>query len=47
VHPDDLAVLKRDGGRHFRNVQQVLAAAGGDRKPVLDLVEEDGVGADE
>lgn len=35
---DEAAVLGDDGIR-LRDIQQVLAIAGGDRKPVLELIE--------
>ncbi|MEL6349987.1 MAG: KH domain-containing protein [Myxococcota bacterium] len=39
VHPDDLARVRGEDGAPFRAIQQVLSAAGGARKPILDLIE--------
>lgn len=39
VHASDEAAVLGDGGVRFRDIQQVLAIAGGDRKPVLELIE--------
>jgi uncharacterized protein len=40
----DLPVVQ---GRCFRDIQQVLAIAGGDRKPVLELIEPETADAEE
>jgi len=34
-------VLKDNEGQFFRAIQQVLSAAGGSTKPILELVEDD------
>ncbi len=39
VHPEDIERVRGAGGKRLRALQQVLAAAGGSRKPVLDLME--------
>jgi predicted RNA-binding protein YlqC (UPF0109 family) len=39
VHDDDYAAVRGDEGRNFQAIQQVVAAAGGSVKPVLDLME--------
>lgn len=39
VNAADLASVRGDDGIRFRDIQQVLAIAGGDRKPVLELIE--------
>ena len=41
MHPDDVNVLKDNEGQFFRAIQQVLSAAGGSTKPILELVEDD------
>ena len=41
VHADDQATLLDNEGALLGSIQQVLAIAGGDRKPVLDLVNRD------
>ena len=41
VAEEDRARLKADDGALLASIQQVLAIAGGDRKPVLDLVSRD------
>ncbi len=41
VHDDDRQRLTADDGALIASIQQVLAIAGGDRKPVLDLVNRD------
>ena len=41
VHEDDRARLTDDDSALLGAIQQVLAIAGGDRKPVLDLVGRD------
>ena len=38
VHPDDVEQVRGPDNRHFAAMQMLLAVAGGDRKPVLDLV---------
>lgn len=38
----DVERIRGEGNNRLRAIQQVLSAAGGDRKPVLDLVENDG-----
>ena len=39
VHDDDYANVRGEEGRNFQAVQQVVAAAGGSVKPVVDLME--------
>lgn len=39
AHRDDLGDLRGPDGVNLRAVQQVLSAAGGARKPVIDLVD--------
>ncbi len=39
VHDDDRGNVRGEGGRTLRAIQQVLAIAGGSRKPVLDLID--------
>ena len=39
VHPEDEDAIRGDDGERFRAIQQILAAAGGKRKPVLELVD--------
>jgi predicted RNA-binding protein YlqC (UPF0109 family) len=39
VHPDDLEAVRGPRGAVFHSMQQVLAIAGGARKPVLDLID--------
>jgi hypothetical protein len=39
VNAADEAAVLGDGGMRLRDIQQVLAIAGGDRKPVLELIE--------
>lgn len=41
VHRDDVQRVKGEGRSRLRAMQQVLAVAGGPRKPVLDLIEAD------
>ena len=42
VHPDDASALRDgDDGGAFSAMQKVIAVAGGDRKPVLDLLDSD------
>lgn len=43
VADEDRARLTADDGALLASIQQVLAIAGGDRKPVLDLVSRDAV----
>ncbi len=47
VHPDDLDAVKGEDHAHMRAMQQLLAVAGGPRKPVLDLVETSAAGSEE
>lgn len=42
VNAADEAAVRGDGGMRLRDIQQVLAIAGGDRKPVLELIESGG-----
>ena len=42
LHPDDIASVRGEDNGRFRAIQQILSAAGGERKPVLDLIEESG-----
>lgn len=43
VAADDMDAVRGDDGIRLRDIQQVLSIAGGDRKPVLELIEpEDG-----
>ena len=46
VHDDDRQRLTANDGALIASIQQVLAIAGGDRKPVLDLVNRDGEAAE-
>jgi predicted RNA-binding protein YlqC (UPF0109 family) len=46
VHPDDRARLTGNDGALLGSIQQVLAIVGGDRKPVLDLLDRDGESSD-
>jgi predicted RNA-binding protein YlqC (UPF0109 family) len=46
VNDEDVARVRGEDGSLFRAMQQVLSSAGGDVKPVLDLVT-DGGAADE
>ena len=39
VHPDDMGAVRGDDGSRFRAIQQILSAAGGKRKPVLELID--------
>ena len=39
VNAADEAAVRGDDGIRLRDIQQVLAIAGGDRKPVLELIE--------
>jgi predicted RNA-binding protein YlqC (UPF0109 family) len=41
VHEEDVARVRGEDGAIFRAMQQILSSAGGDVKPVLDLVNED------
>ena len=41
VAPEDRERLTQNDGALLGSIQQVLAIAGGDRKPVLDLVDRD------
>ncbi len=47
VHPDDLSRVRGPEEAHLRAIQQVLSAAGGTRKPVLDLRETGSSSAEE
>ncbi len=47
VHPDDLDAVRGPKGKHLKALQQLLAVAGGPRKPVLDLIEPEADGAEE
>jgi predicted RNA-binding protein YlqC (UPF0109 family) len=43
VNAADVGKVRGPKGRRFQDIQQVLAIAGGDRKPVLELIDsEDG-----
>ena len=43
VAAEDMDAVRGDDGIRLRDIQQVLSIAGGDRKPVLELIEpEDG-----
>ena len=44
IHAADEARVRGEDNRRLRAIQQVLAAAGGSRKPILDLIQ---AGADE
>ena len=39
VNPEDVDQLQGNDGKNFQAIQQVLSAAGGRRKPVLDLIQ--------
>lgn len=39
VNAADEAAVRGDDGIRLRDIQQVLAIAGGDRKPVLELID--------
>ncbi len=39
VHPDDFGLFSDEADGNFQAIQQVLSAAGGQRKPVLELVD--------
>lgn len=39
LNPADHDAVRGEDNQQLRNIQQVLSAAGGDRKPVLDLIE--------
>jgi len=39
VHDDDFGRVRGEEGRTFQAIQQVVAAAGGSVKPVVDLME--------
>ena len=45
LNPEDVENVRGEDNRRLRAIQQVLSAAGGDRKPVLDLIESDEVAA--
>jgi hypothetical protein len=45
LNPEDIERVRGEDNRRLRAIQQVLSAAGGDRKPILDLVENDEVAA--
>lgn len=47
VNPADLDQVRGPKGRRFQDIQQVLAIAGGDRKPVLELIESEDDAAEE
>ena len=47
VHPDDLGAVRGPKGELLRSMQQLLAVAGGPRKPVLDLIEPSGSASEE
>ena len=47
LHPEDVATVRGDDNGRLRAIQQVLSAAGGDRKPVLDLIEGSRAAAEE
>ena len=47
VAEEDRSRLTADDGALLASIQQVLAIAGGDRKPVLDLVSRDAEGQDQ
>lgn len=47
VHPDDLRAVRGPNNQLLRSMQQLLAVAGGPRKPVLDLIEPGGSGQEE
>jgi len=39
VHPDDEEAMRGQDGQILRAMQQILSVAGGDVKPILDLVD--------
>lgn len=39
IHSTDEARVRGEDNRRLRAIQQVLAAAGGSRKPILDLIQ--------
>ncbi|MFT4979610.1 MAG: putative RNA-binding protein YlqC (UPF0109 family) [Myxococcota bacterium] len=39
LNPADFDAIRGEDNNRLRAIQQVLSAAGGDRKPVLDLIE--------
>lgn len=39
VHADDVDAVRGNDGSRFRAIQQILSAAGGKRKPVLELID--------
>lgn len=45
LNPADLDAIRGEDNRRLRAIQQVLSAAGGDRKPVLDLIENEDAAA--
>lgn len=47
VSEDDLDHFRGEGDADFQAVQQVLAAAGGRRKPILELVDPSELSAEE
>ena len=47
LHPEDVAAVRGEDSSLLRAIQQVLSASGGDRKPVLDLIEGSQAAAEE
>jgi predicted RNA-binding protein YlqC (UPF0109 family) len=47
VHEQDLPVIRGEGREMIQALQQIVAASGGARKVVLDLIEEDGGAGEE
>ncbi len=47
VHDDDYDRVRGEDGHTFQAIQQVVAAAGGDVKPVVDLMEPDSSASEE
>jgi predicted RNA-binding protein YlqC (UPF0109 family) len=39
VHDDDFERVRGEDGENFQAIQQVVAASGGEVKPVVDLIE--------
>ena len=47
VHDDDVSLVRGEDDSTLRAMQQILAVAGGPRKPILDLISGDVAGDDE